>query len=215
MIHIETFTFNPFYENTYVLSDMTKSCIIIDPGCFNSEEQQELKAYIDKHSLHPIRLLNTHCHVDHVFGNRFVADTWKLQLEIHSADIPILQSFLQVSRMYGFPGDEQPKPSRFLEDGEIIRLGNYELQVIFTPGHAPGHVCFYCVTENFLIGGDVLFRNSVGRTDLPGGNSTVLLSSIRNRLFTLPENVTVYAGHGPTTTIGYEKQNNPFAGLTV
>lgn len=215
MIHIETFTFNPFYENTYVLSDTTKSCIIIDPGCFNSEEQHELKAYIDTHSLHPIRLLNTHCHVDHVFGNRFVADTWKLGLEIHPADIPVLQSFPQVSRMYGFPGDEQPEPSHFLEDGEIIRLGNYELQVIFAPGHAPGHVCFYCASENFLIGGDVLFRNSVGRTDLPGGDSTVLLSSIRNRLFTLPENVTVYAGHGPTTTIGYEKQNNPFAGLAI
>jgi glyoxylase-like metal-dependent hydrolase (beta-lactamase superfamily II) len=134
---------------------------------------------------------------------------------MHRLDLPVLQSFPQVSRMYGISGDEQPEPSCFLEDGESIHFGKSELRVIFAPGHAPGHICLYCYEQNFLIGGDVLFKNSVGRTDLPGGNATVLFNSIRNRLFTLPHTTVVYPGHGPTTTIGYEKQNNPYLGLTT
>lgn len=212
MATLHSFTFNPFYENTYIVFDDSRECVIIDPGCLLAEEQEELKSFIVINHLKPVRLLNTHCHVDHVFGNRFVADTWQLGLEFHALDLPVLDSFPQVTKMYGFPGDEQPKPARFIESGETIAFGNTALQVIFAPGHSPGHVCFYCAEAHFLVGGDVLFRGSVGRTDLPGGDADTLLNSIRTQLFTLPENVVVHPGHGPETTIGEEKRSNPFAG---
>lgn len=210
MITIKTLPFNPFSENTYVLSDETGECIIIDPGCFDSEEEQVLKAYIDQNQLRPVKLLNTHCHVDHVLGNYFVADTWKLGLEMHREDLPVLASFEKVCKMYGLPGGPQPEPAVFLEEGQQIKFGNSVLEILFTPGHAPGHIVFYQPAEKFLIGGDVLFQGSIGRTDLPGGDFDTLEKSIREKLYLLPDDITVYPGHGPTTTIGFEKRNNPF-----
>lgn len=213
MITIKSFTFNPFYENSYILSDETGECVIIDPGCHISEEEQELMQYISNNALKPVKLLNTHCHVDHVFGNQFVADTWKLGLEMHKKDVPILESFATVCQMYGFPGGPQPEPAHFFEDGDTIKFGNTTLHILFTPGHSPGSVCFYNKEQDFVIGGDVLFQNSIGRTDLPGGDFDALANSIRTKLYVLPDAVTVYPGHGPATTIGYEKRNNSFVTL--
>lgn len=213
MITIQIFPFNPFSENTYVLSDETGECVIIDPGCHNSAEEQELKKYIESNQLRPVKLLNTHCHVDHVFGNLFVAETWKLGLEMHKEDLPVLAAFPKVCQMYGFPGGAQPEPSFFLEDGQQVKFGNSVLDVLFTPGHAPGHVVFYQPEQEFIIGGDVLFRGSIGRTDLPGGNFETLEKSIREKIYVLPDSVTIFPGHGPETTVGWEKENNPFVNM--
>lgn len=210
MITIHTLTFNPFSENSYILSDETGECVIIDPGCSTSSEQQELLEYVQNKGLKPLKLLNTHCHIDHVFGNQFVADQWKLGLEIHQSDVTVLKSFAAVCQMYGFPGGSQPEPAHFLNDGDAISFGNSKLEVRFTPGHSPGSVSFYNADQKFVISGDVLFQGSIGRTDLPGGDFATLEKSIRTKLYTLPDDVTVFPGHGPSTTICWEKENNAF-----
>ena len=214
MVTIKTFTFNPFSENCYVLSDETRACVIIDPGCHILEEEQELKSYVEKNNLRPVRLLNTHCHIDHVFGNPFVSETWKLNLEIHLLELKVLAFFPQVCEMYGFNGKIQPEPLTILEERDSVQFGNTSLEIIFTPGHSPGSVCFYNATEKFLIGGDVLFQGSIGRSDLPGGNLETLLKSIREKLFVLPDDTRVFSGHGGVTEIGIEKKTNPFVGET-
>jgi glyoxylase-like metal-dependent hydrolase (beta-lactamase superfamily II) len=211
MITIKSFPFNPFYENTYVLSDETGECIIIDPGCHNEEECEELKAYIEKSRLKPVRLLNTHCHIDHVFGNPFVSETWKLPLEINIHDLPVLESYPKVCEMYGFPMKNlQPEPLTTLEEGKQVKFGHTALEIYFTPGHSPGSVSFYNAKEKFVIGGDVLFQGSIGRSDLPGGDYETLIRSIKEKLLVLPEDVIVYSGHGNPTKIGIEKRTNPF-----
>ena len=203
-------TFNPFQENTYLLHDDTNECVVIDPGCYEKQEREELKRYIEDNGLKVVRLLNTHCHIDHVLGNKFVADTYSVGLEIHPTDEQTLRAVSAYAASYGFPQYAEALPTAFLEEGDTVKFGNTELQVFFTPGHAPGHIVFYSGLEKVCIGGDVLFRNSIGRTDLPGGNFDTLLTSIREKLFALPDDVTVYPGHGPETTIGYEKKHNPF-----
>ncbi len=212
MVTIKSFTFNPFYENTYVLSDETGECIIIDPGCHNAEEEAELKSYTDKEKLKPVKLINTHCHIDHVFGNPFVSETWHLPLEIHPLDLIVLESFQKVCEMYGFNGKIQPEPVFTLEEGKQVKFGNTVLDIFFTPGHSPGSVSFYNAKEKFLISGDVLFEGSIGRSDLPGGDYDVLIKSIKEKLLILPEDVAVYSGHGSPTKIGIEKRSNPFVG---
>jgi len=210
MINVHFFTFNGFQENTYILFDETKECVIIDPGCYSNEEQAILKNYILENDLKPVKLLNTHCHIDHVLGNNFVASTFNVELEMHEKDLPTLHATPEYGHLYGFNIDKSPEPSRFLNDGDIVEFGNSKLEVLFTPGHAPGHVVFVAHDEKFIINGDVLFQGSIGRTDLPGGDMDTLLNSIRTKLFTLPEDYVVHTGHGATTTIGYEKSNNPF-----
>ncbi len=210
MLQIKSFTFNPFSENTYVLYDETLECVIIDPGCYDSSEQQELADFIAYKQLKPVKLLNTHCHVDHVFGNLYAAEKWNLQLHMNREDLPVLDSFPKVCQMYGLMGSAQPEPSVFLEEGDEVKVGNSTLKILFTPGHSPGSICFYDEAEKVVIGGDVLFQGGIGRTDLPGGSFEVLEQSIRTKLYTLPDDVKVYPGHGPHTIIGWEKVNNPF-----
>lgn len=210
MINVHYLTFNGFQENTYILFDETKDCVIIDPGCYSSEEQSELKTYIAENGLKPVKLLNTHCHIDHVLGNNFVATTFDIGLEIHEKDLPTLHATPEYGHLYGFNIDKSPEPSHFFNDGDFVEFGNSKVEVVFTPGHAPGHVVFIAHDEKFIINGDVLFQGSIGRTDLPGGDMPTLLNSIRTKLFTLPEDYTVYTGHGASTTIGFEKSNNPF-----
>ncbi|AKQ44390.1 metallo-beta-lactamase [Rufibacter radiotolerans] len=207
---IESFTFNPFSENTYVLYDDTKECVVIDPGCSNKTEQQELQDFIKTNELKVVRLLNTHCHIDHVLGNKFVADTYGVPLEIHEDDLPVLRSVPTYSVAYGFPQYQEILPEKFLKEGEDVAFGNTRLQVLLTPGHAPGHVVFYHAESQNVVGGDVLFQRSIGRTDLPGGDYDTLIQSIKTKLFILPDEVTVHPGHGPSTTIGEEKASNPF-----
>jgi hydroxyacylglutathione hydrolase len=210
MATIATFTFNGFQENTYVVSDETKACAIIDPGCYTREEQEALRSFIEGRELKPALLLNTHCHVDHVFGNAFVARTWGLALHAHRLDVPLLESSHMVARAYGLDMEPSPPVEVFLEAGTPVSFGNTELEVRFTPGHAPGHVVFYNPGEKFVIGGDVLFQGSIGRFDLPGGDYQMLMESIERELLSLPDDVTVHPGHGPATTIGAERKRNPF-----
>lgn len=210
MIHIHHFTFGPFQENTYLLWDDTKEAVIIDPGNTNNTEDQQLKQFIEKQGLSLKRLLLTHAHIDHINGNRFVLDTYGLLPEVHKNDIPLLERHTAVAAMYGLPCNESPMAEKFIADGDTIRFGQSELHVVFTPGHAPGHVTFYNKTQKFMISGDVLFRGSIGRTDLPGGDMQTLLQSIFEKLVPLGDDMTVYSGHGPKTTIGLEKQSNPF-----
>jgi glyoxylase-like metal-dependent hydrolase (beta-lactamase superfamily II) len=204
------FTFNPFSENTYVLHDETGECVIIDPGCCEKKEQNILRDFITAQKLKVVLLLNTHCHIDHVFGNKFIMDTYQVPFLIHEEDLPTLQSVPVYAPSYGFPNYEAAAPTGYLQPGENISFGHSELQVLFTPGHAPGHVVFYHEPSQVCLGGDVLFQRSIGRTDLPGGDFDTLIRSIRTQLFTLPDAVRVYPGHGPATTIGEEKQSNPF-----
>ncbi|RDV13219.1 MBL fold metallo-hydrolase [Pontibacter diazotrophicus] len=203
-------TFNPFQENTYILHDDKNECVVIDPGCYEKQEREQLKNYIEENGLKVVRLLNTHCHIDHVLGNKFVADTYKVGLEIHPDDEQTLRAIPAYAPSYGFQMYEEVLPTAFLQEGDVVTFGETELQVLFTPGHAPGHVVFYNGPEKICIGGDVLFQNSIGRTDLPGGNHETLINSIKSKLFALPDEVTVYPGHGPETTIGHERNNNPF-----
>lgn len=210
MIEIQYFAFNPFQENTYLLINEKKDCIIIDPGCYFEEERKELLQYIEKQGLNVTRLLNTHCHIDHILGNKLVARTFNVGLEIHRLEQAVLDRSPQVGVMYNVPFDPSPMPARYIEEGEKIQLGDDVLDVLLTPGHSPGSICFYHAAQQFVIGGDVLFYQSIGRTDLPGGHHETLLKSIRQQLFVLPDEVKVYPGHGQPTTIGFEKKHNPF-----
>jgi hydroxyacylglutathione hydrolase len=211
MITIQAFTFNPFQENTYVLFDETKECVIIDPGCYEKAEQETLKNFIETNDLNPVKLLNTHCHIDHVLGNKFVADTWGLDLEMHELDLPLLHSVKDYCTAYGFTNyEESPEPKTFLKEGEQITFGNSSLDILFTPGHAPGHITLHSTEQNFVIAGDVLFLASIGRTDLPGGDYDTLIDSIKTVLLPLADETQVFCGHGPSTTIGFERTNNSF-----
>jgi len=211
MADVVGLTFNPFQENTYLVYDQTGECIVFDPGCSNTAEQQELVRAIEEKSLKPVRLINTHCHIDHVFGNRFVHEKYGLPLEIHEGEVPVLQAVPMVADMYGIPYPEQsPDPGRFIKEGEQITFGETTLEVLFTPGHSPASLTFYCAADQFLIAGDVLFYGSIGRTDLPGGNHATLIESIKTKLLPLDDAVRVYPGHMQPTTIGFERANNPF-----
>lgn len=210
MITIHTFAYNGFQENTYVLTDETNEAVIIDPGCYSVSEQTELFNFISKNNLTPVKLLNTHCHIDHILGNNFVCTKFNIDLYIHQLDLPTLHATTEYGHLYGFTVDKSPEPAHFLNDGDVVKFGNSTLKVLFTPGHAPGHVVFVSHEQRFVINGDVLFRGSIGRTDLPGGNHQTLINSIKNKLFSLANDYVVHTGHGPTTTIGYEKKYNPF-----
>ena len=213
MLQVQSFVFNPFQENTFLLFDETKECIVIDPGCADEAERTQLKAFIDHHKLKVKLLLNTHCHIDHVLGNRFVKETYKVNLLIHQIEEPALRAVEIYAPNYGFHLYQHQAPDGFLEEGDVITFGNQSLRVLFVPGHSPGHVAFYDEKNRLLIGGDVLFYNSIGRTDLPGGDHELLINSIHTKLFALPDQVKVYPGHGPETTIGFEKKTNPFCAV--
>jgi glyoxylase-like metal-dependent hydrolase (beta-lactamase superfamily II) len=210
MLTVKSFTFNPVEENTYILYNEKKECCIIDPGCYFPEERDRLKTGIIETGLQPVLLLNTHCHLDHVFGNKYVYDTWQLPLHIHPNEKKVLEFAPQSASMWQLPFDNYEGPLVYLKPGESIKIGEDILQILFTPGHSPGSVSFYHEEGGFVIGGDVLFNGSIGRTDLPGGDYATLINSIQQQLFTLPDETKVYSGHGPMTTVGLEKMNNPF-----
>jgi glyoxylase-like metal-dependent hydrolase (beta-lactamase superfamily II) len=213
MLSVKTFTFNPVQENTYVLYNEAGQCCIIDPGCYFPEEKEELKNFIETTGLKPLLLLNTHCHLDHVFGNKWVAETWELTLHIHEKEKPVLDFAPQAGQMWQLPFDNYEGELIYLKEDTSIKLGKDVLEIRFTPGHSPGSICFYHEPGGFVIGGDVLFNGSIGRTDLPGGDYNTLINSIQTQLFTLPDDTKVYSGHGPVTTVGFEKMNNPFVKL--
>lgn len=210
MISIKSFTFNPVQENTYVLFNEDKDCAIIDPGCYFGNERRALTDFISANQLSVKLLLNTHCHLDHIFGNKYVFETYHALLHIHTKEKQVLDYGPLSGKSWGLPFDNYSAGLEYFQEGDIISIGSDLLKVLYTPGHSPGHVCFYSEAQQFVIGGDVLFRMSIGRTDLPGGDHQTLLDSIRRELFTLPDEVKVYPGHGEETTIGFEKANNPF-----
>lgn len=210
MIQIKSFVCNPYQENTYILYDDEGAAAIIDPGMYGPGEEEAVKTFIDKLGLKPQLLLNTHCHVDHVLGNRYVFEQYGLLPQFHEGELPLLMEVQNYAPQMGIRYDISPIGETFLPETGSVRFGDNELSIIFAPGHSPAHLCFYHREQHFLIGGDVLFRNSIGRTDLPGGNHQQLLTTIKQKLYTLPDETEVYPGHGPQTTIGYEKQTNPF-----
>jgi hydroxyacylglutathione hydrolase len=211
MTQVQVFEVNPFAQNMSIVFDETGEAIIFDPGMWDDRERAKVLDFLTKNNLTPVRLINTHGHLDHVFSNSWVANRWNLPLEAHRNEAIILQNFEMSCQRFGLPVlEKQPEIGRFLEDNEQISFGNTILTAILAPGHSPGSLCFYCEKEGFLIGGDVLFYESIGRTDLPGGDHETLISSIRARIFTLPGETVVYPGHGQITTIRHEMEENPF-----
>jgi len=213
MIQIKDFTFNPFQENTFLLFDETKECVIIDPGCYEKHEEATLSKFIEDNNLKVVLLLNTHCHIDHVLGNAFVKRKYAVDLALHKKDEATLESVQVYAQSYGFAKYQPATVNKFVKEGDIIKFGNSELEVLFVPGHAPGHIAFVNKENNICIGGDVLFNGSIGRTDLPGGDLDTLIESIHNKIFPLGASMVVYPGHGPTTTVGKEKKSNPFCAI--
>lgn len=210
MLRIQVFAFSPLQENTYVLYNEHKNAIIIDPGCYFTAEEETLKSFIDEKKLKVVKLINTHCHLDHVFGDKWVCKTYDLKPIIHKDEEQMLQLAPIAAERWGLPFDNYKGDVIFIEEGETVFLDEDELFVIAAPGHSPGHICLYCKKQNFLIGGDVLFFESIGRTDLPMCNHEDLIRNIKEKLFVLPDETVVHSGHGRSTTISHEKRHNPY-----
>ena len=208
--NITSFCFNPFQENTYIISHTNKDCWIIDPGCYTLQEQKILTSFIEKNELKPVRLVNTHCHLDHIYGNKFVADEYQLELGIHEKEMMILQRAAMSARMFGAKIPEACEPSYFIKEKETLTLVDVVYDILFTPGHSPGSICFSNTEEKYAIVGDVLFAGSIGRTDLPAGDYDTLIKSIKTQLLVLDDTTEIFNGHGSSTTIGEEKRSNPF-----
>ena len=207
-LSIERFTFNAFQENTIVVHDGSV-CVIIDPGCYDRSEQETLVNYIEQNELTVQAVLLTHAHIDHVLGCAFLLNKYKVDFYLHKEDLVTLHSVSNYAHVYGFPGyTPPPAPNKVLQGDEVLKFGEIEFEVFFTPGHAPGHVVYYNAETKSVINGDVLFAGSFGRVDLPGGDLETLKKSIFDILFKLPEDTVVYCGHGAETTIGQEKRSN-------
>ena len=206
---IQTFVFNPFYENTYLIYDDDHVGFVVDPGCYEDYEKEELSKFIEEKKIKIDCVVNTHCHIDHVLGNAFIKEQYNVPIKIPSGEKDMLEAVKAYSTNWGINNYEAAEPDELLEEGHL-KIGELTFQTILAPGHSPGHLVFYHQESGSLIGGDVLFRQSIGRTDLPGGNHEQLIASIKNKIFLLPDTTTVYSGHGAITTIGYEKDHNPF-----
>ncbi len=205
MLYIKSFTFNPIAENTYIIYNEHKQCAIVDPGCYTPAECKVLTDFITQHALKPIWLINTHCHLDHIFGNEYVAQQYTLPVHIHKNEQWFLDHLVESAAQFGLQAQAFTGKTIYISEADTIIMGDDVLNILFTPGHSPGSICLYAQTEKWIIGGDVLFKEGIGRTDLPGGDYTTLIKSIQTQLFILPDDVIVYPGHGMATTIGYEK----------
>jgi glyoxylase-like metal-dependent hydrolase (beta-lactamase superfamily II) len=210
MYNVKVFIFSPIQENTYLLFNQQREAVIVDPGCYGSEEEDELSQFIEREGLKPVLLLNTHCHLDHVFGNKFVAEKWGLVPHVHQLEKKVLDFAPAAGLMWNMPFDNYNGPINSITTETSFDFGGERVEVLETPGHSPASISFYFPESGFVIAGDVLFRESVGRTDLPGANPDTLVKSILEKLYTLPDETIVYSGHGMPTTIGHEKRHNPF-----
>ena len=213
MLTIQVLTFNPFGENTYVLSDETGECVIVDPGCYDETEKAELSEYLHVKGLKPVKILLTHAHIDHVLGNNYVTGKYSIPIVMNEIEVEMLKNAPVYGQMWGINCEPSPEPTIFITEGNTFSFGKTEFEVLFTPGHSPGSLSYYHKESKSLIAGDVLFYESIGRTDLPGGSFPILEKSIREKLYVLEDDVVVYPGHGPTTTIGHEKRGNPFVSV--
>jgi hydroxyacylglutathione hydrolase len=210
MITIRHFVFNELEVNAFVLLDETGECIIVDPGCNTPEQCSMLSDFISAGSLKPVYVVNTHGHFDHIFGNAWVKDTYQCPLLIHEDDVHQLEYADKYGGIFGFSVGKTPMPDGLLQEGKDVCFGNSRLEIIHVPGHSPGSIALYSAKDNFLICGDILFRGSIGRTDLPGGDHDLLIQGICSKLLCLPKDTVVWPGHGPKTTIGHEYDTNPF-----
>ena len=210
-MEIEIFVNNPWQQNTVVLYDETGEAAVVDCGCLGGEEEEQLKAFFVEKKLKPVALLDTHLHIDHIFGNNFMKKAFGLAAQASAADNYLIEHAVEYAALLGITGITPPPPTgKFLKDGDVVAFGHTELKVIAVPGHSPGGLCFYNETDKVLIAGDVLFAGSVGRADLPGGNGRQLIDAIKNKLLCLSDEVRVIPGHGSETTIGEERRHNPF-----
>jgi len=210
MIKIKTFVFNPFQENTFVVSEDSGECLIIDPGCYSQHEKNQLIDFIESENLKPVKVINTHCHVDHILGNAFTKEHFSIPLVIHKLERPLLNHTVEQGLFYGLDVDKSPDPDEYIDEGDSIGLGDSFMQIIHVPGHSPGGIALYDKHQQILFSGDILFKGSIGRSDLPGGNYDTLIDGIKRKLLVLDPDTIVYPGHGPHTTIGDEKNLNPF-----
>ncbi len=210
MIHLEVFTFNQFQENTYLLWDDEGNGLVFDPGCYSFEERNKIKEFIASKGIQMKAILNTHAHIDHVLGVSFFQTEYKIPFYLHPKDIPLLDDAGNRAQVYGFPHYQAAKVDQWLNETEPYQLGEFDITILFVPGHAPGHVAFYLSKQGWLLGGDVLFKRSVGRTDFPLCSHADLVKSIQTQLYTLPEDTIVFPGHGSKTSIGEEMRYNPY-----
>lgn len=210
-MEIKMFTVNPFLENTYVLYDDTREAAIVDCGCLSEHEQNELRTFIESNKLIVKHLLNTHLHLDHQFGNYFAAQAFGVLPEAHAADANQIDNIEELCSLFGLTQRVKKQPlGRTIDEHDVIAFGHVRLEILYVPGHSAGSICFYNRADGIVLSGDVLFHGSIGRTDLPGGNFEQLIDGIRCHLLTLPDNTQVFCGHGPATTIGFERINNPY-----
>jgi len=210
MLKIKHFIFNPFSVNTYVIYNDSGDALLVDVACHNTSEEKELKSFIDTNNLKSVMQINTHCHIDHILGNYFAEKELGAPLYIHQEGEVFLETAVSYASAFGLTINNVCTPKGFIKDNSEIKIGNDSLYISYTPGHASGSICIISREDNFVITGDVLFHCGIGRTDLPTGDSDLLLASIKDKLMTLPDNYAVYPGHGEFTTIGYEKRHNPF-----
>jgi glyoxylase-like metal-dependent hydrolase (beta-lactamase superfamily II) len=210
MIKIHQLTFGPFSENTYLLANEEDEAIIVDPGMYYPEENSKMFDYLNAQGLKPVRLILTHAHLDHVFGVNWISNTYGLVPEVHIDDQSIYNSAVATAMNYGLAMEKLVEPTIGLDDGSQFTFGNSVISIFQAPGHSPGSVCFYIKEENALIGGDVIFQGSIGRTDLPGGDVDTLINAIKTKVLVLPDETIIYSGHGPITTVGQERISNPF-----
>jgi len=210
MVEIKKFAVNPLQENTLLISDETGECVFVDPGFYFAVEHDEIKNYISENNLKPVMIANTHCHFDHIMGVEFIRQEYNIPFVAHPDDAFWVKKAIDQGKMFGFDMKPVNPPDSFFSENEKLKFGNTEFDIIHIPGHSPGHVVFYSEKEKILIGGDVLFHGSIGRSDLPGGDQATLISGIKEKLFKLPDETKVYCGHGPETTLGFEKESNPF-----
>ncbi len=207
---IKSFVFNAFYENTYLLSSSNLETLVLDPGCYEDFEKKELTDLIKINKLKPIAIINTHCHIDHVLGNDYLKKLYNIPLWIPATEKNLLKSVSTYAPTMGIQDYQEAQPDKLLSEKDVITFGSEKLEILYAPGHSEGHLMFYHAADKSLMAGDVIFRESIGRTDLPGGNFKTLEESIKNQVYTLPEAVKIYPGHGPSTTVGHEKKHNPF-----
>ncbi len=211
MVVIKKFIFNPFSENTYVVWDEeTFEGMIVDPGCIDPFEEKQLEDFIAERNISVKYLIITHCHIDHILGCRFIKEKYSPTFIVPEDDLPLLENADKQADTFGIEIEKLPSPDEYLSESSKIILGNSNIKVLSTPGHSPGEHCLYFENEKFCLTGDVLFQKSIGRTDLWGGDYSILLNSIKEKLFTLPDDVIIYPGHGESSEIGIEKSENPF-----
>jgi len=210
MITIKTFVFNSFQENTYLLFDETRNCIIVDPGMNSGNEYAAVQTYISQNMLTPVAMINTHCHIDHVLGCNYIKNTYQVPFFIHAKEVPVLDNAIGFGEFFGLKVEAPPAPDNFLSEDDIYSFGNSKLSILHVPGHSPGSIALYSAPDKFIITGDVLFKGSIGRTDLPGGDYRTLINNIQSKIMVLPREVVAFPGHGPYTSIADEYDTNPF-----